>query len=193
MEKKTLSQSLIGFRDKIETVKKDADNPFFKSKYADLPSILEAIRKPLSECKLCITHKTEYHEDNLILKTTLTAEDGNFIESFFPVFGSKPQEVGSSMTYARRYNLQALLDIPTDDDDGNAGNSAKPIKKTTTTTAGAVSTDKPWYNSFEKEKGLIEDAILRGDVTPQGAIDRLEEKYKVNSIIKSEILKLKAN
>ena len=182
-----LHSALILFREKIETVKKTEDNPFFKSKYADLPSILEAIKTPLKESGLSLAHYTARVEDSLELVTVLThAESGESIQSVFPVFGSKPQEIGSSMTYARRYNTQALLDIPTDDDDGNTANMASKTQYKKTETTG-----KPWYNGFEKEKGLIEDAIVRGDCTAQEAIDRLETKYRVNSTVKAEILKFK--
>jgi len=53
---KALAKALSTFRIKIESVKKDANNPFFKSKYADLPSILEAIKLPLIESGLALTH-----------------------------------------------------------------------------------------------------------------------------------------
>ena len=49
METKPIASALITFRSKMESVKKDAENPFFHSKYADLPSIIEGIKKPLQE------------------------------------------------------------------------------------------------------------------------------------------------
>jgi ERF superfamily len=51
-----LFTALAVFRQKVSAVKKDADNPFFKSKYADLPSILEVIKQPLEDSGLAITH-----------------------------------------------------------------------------------------------------------------------------------------
>lgn len=128
---KSLWASLATFRNKIEVVKKDANNPFFKSKYADLPSILDAIKKPLAESGLAITHNMINSDWWYALVTTVIDIDSwELITSEFPVFWSKPQEVGSSVSYARRYNLQALLDIPTDeDDDGNSANTATRTKK----------------------------------------------------------------
>jgi hypothetical protein len=52
----SIYSKLLTFRETISAVKKDADNPFYKSKYADLPSILEAIKTPLKESGLAITH-----------------------------------------------------------------------------------------------------------------------------------------
>lgn len=125
-EIKTMHQSLIEFRSKIDSVQKSATNPHFKSKYADLHSILEAIKEPLKECGLSVSHRCEYMNDSLVVITDL--ENGeDTITSVFPVHGQKPQEIGSSMTYARRYNLSCLLDLPTADDDGNSANDSKKI------------------------------------------------------------------
>lgn len=120
-----LFSALAIFREIVSSVKKDADNPFFKSKYADLPSILEVIKEPLHESGLAVTHKCKSIDSGFVVVTTLGhTESGEFMESEFPVFGSKPQEIGSSISYARRYNLLALLDVPTEDDDGNTANTA---------------------------------------------------------------------
>lgn len=127
---KSIWSSLATFRTKIEVVKKDANNPFFKSKYADLPSILDAIKKPLHESWLALVHNTLNSESWYVCVTTIIdIESGEYIKSEFPVFWTKPQEVWSSISYARRYNIQALLDIPTDDDDdGNNANTAPRTK-----------------------------------------------------------------
>ncbi len=124
-----LFTALVNFRDTVSSVKKWAENPFFKSHYADLPSILEVIKDPLKETGLAISHKCKSIEWGFVVVTILGhAESGESIESEFPVFGNKPQEIGSSISYARRYNLLALLDIPTEDDDGNTANTATRTK-----------------------------------------------------------------
>jgi hypothetical protein len=141
--------ALAIFREKVSAVKKDADNPFFKSKYADLPSILEVIKEPLQLSGLAITHHCKNTDGSFSVITTLAHHStGETIESEFPVFGNKPQEIGSSMSYARRYNLLALLDIPTEDDDGNKANDAK------RTTKEAIQ-EKKWLN-FRDLKQAIE-------------------------------------
>lgn len=124
-----LFTALVNFRDTVSSVKKWAENPFFKSHYADLPSILEVIKDPLKETGLAISHKCKSIDWGFVVVTILGhAESGESIESEFPVFGNKPQEIGSSISYARRYNLLALLDIPTEDDDGNTANTATRTK-----------------------------------------------------------------
>lgn len=131
---KALAKALATFRNKIESVKKDASNPFFKSKYADLPSILETIKDPMKEAWLALTHTAKNSEGGYSLVSTLVEiESWEYVLSEFPIFWTKPQEIGSSITYARRYNTLALLDIPTDeDDDGNAVNTATRIKSEAT-------------------------------------------------------------
>lgn len=146
-----LFTALMTFRDTVSSVKKDADNPFYKSKYADLPSILEVIKDPLKISWLAISHKCKNIEGWFIVVTTLGhAESGESMESEFPVFGNKPQEIGSSLSYARRYNLLALLDIPVEDDDGNTANTATRTKSEYTWW-----TPTKWLN-FKDMKDMIE-------------------------------------
>lgn len=131
-----LSKALAIFREEVSVIAKQTNNPFFKSKYADLPSILEGIKEPLKKSWLALFHKAEWSEDGYYLISTITeTESGESISSAFPLFWSKPQEVWSSLTYARRYNTLALLDIPTDeDDDGNKANTATRTQKQTVDT-----------------------------------------------------------
>lgn len=137
--KNTLYSALGQFREQVSAVKKDADNPFYKSKYADLNSILEVIKNPLLVSGIAISHNCKHTESGFIVVTTLAhIESGEHIESEFPVFGNKPQEIGSSMSYARRYNLLALLDIPTEDDDGQKANEAPRTQKEVQ--------EKKWFN-----------------------------------------------
>ncbi len=127
---KSLLKALCDFRQEVSAVKKGTENPFYRSKYADLPSILEVIKDPLKESWLAISHKCKGTDWGFVVVTTLGhAESWEYTESEFPVFGNKPQEIGSSISYARRYNLLALLDIPTEDDDWNTANTAPRTKK----------------------------------------------------------------
>ncbi len=143
-----LFTALVNFRDTVSSVKKWAENPFFKSHYADLPSILEVIKDPLKETGLAISHKCKSIDWGFVVVTILGhAESGESIESEFPVFGNKPQEIGSSISYARRYNLLALLDIPTEDDDGNTANTA-----TRTKSEYAWGTPVKWMNFSDLKK-----------------------------------------
>lgn len=90
--------------------------------YADLPSILDLTRKPLSENGLAVAQMTVVHEGAMLLVTRLLHSSGEYIEASYPLpIGAAAQDMGSAITYARRYTLCPLLGIaPEDDDDGKA-------------------------------------------------------------------------
>lgn len=130
--KSLLRAAICEFKKKVEPITKDKENPFFKSNYADMASILDVIDKPLAECGLTINSYTIYEGEDLVVRTDLRHKDSEeIITSVFPTFGGKAQEIGSSITYARRYNVQALLNLAAEDDDGNGANKADKIKKKT--------------------------------------------------------------
>lgn len=103
-------------------------NPHFKSKYADLSSVLDAIRAPLSASGLAVVQTMQASEGRLVLRTTLMHASGQFVSTEYPLPSSqKPHEMGSALTYARRYSLAALICNASDeDDDGNAAMAGKP-------------------------------------------------------------------
>ena len=136
--KSELKSALARFKQRNIAILKGKDNPFFKSKYADLAIILEAVESELAGEGLIITSTMSYVEGNLILETLLEHTNSDEVKkTIFPVFGNKPQELGSSITYARRYNIQSLINLAADDDDGNSSNNAAPVKKKLFPTAKA--------------------------------------------------------
>jgi len=98
----------------------DKDNPFFKSKYADLSSVWNAARKPLTDNGLSVVQTTAEDTDGVIVETMLMHTSGQFITGKLKMVPEKktPQGFGSAMTYARRYALAAIVGICPDDDDG---------------------------------------------------------------------------
>jgi hypothetical protein len=109
---------------------KDSANPFFKSKYADLSSVMNACKEPLSKNGLAVLQTTDYKEGQLFLLTTLAHSSGQWMRSLLPVVTEKnnAQGIGSAITYMRRYALSAMVGITGEDDDGNASCSM-PEKK----------------------------------------------------------------
>lgn len=103
---------------------KDADNPFFKSKYADLASVTRAIRGPLTANGIAWTQLPSASADlsSVTVRTILMHVSGETIESIIsmPVKERTPQACGSALTYARRYALSAMVGLEADDDDGAA-------------------------------------------------------------------------
>lgn len=120
-----LAAALSKAQAKIESADKSAANPFFKSRYADLPSVWAACRKALTDNGLSVVQTTDTSENGLVLETTLLHSSGQWISSLYPINPVKndPQGLGSAITYGRRYALMALVGVVADDasdDDGNA-------------------------------------------------------------------------
>lgn len=105
---------------------KDTSNPFFKSKYVSLDSIVEKVTPLLDEQKLLALH---YTQEKHVVTEIIDTEDGTSVKSAFPLIESNdPQKLGSCISYAKRYNLGQIFNIITDrDDDANAasGNDDK--------------------------------------------------------------------
>lgn len=103
----------------IEGAVKDATNPFFKSKYADLSSVIQAIKAPLAAHGLSVTQLTDFNEDRIFVETQISHISGQWMRGRFPIFmkDDSPQALGSGTSYSRRYALQAALSVSSIDDD----------------------------------------------------------------------------
>lgn len=117
-----LAAALSKAQSSMERAKKDSQNPFFKSKYADLESVWEACRESLAENELAVIQAPQMQGEGVCLETTLTHSSGEWIRSVMPLFLGKrdAQALGSAITYARRYALAAMVGIVQSDDDGEA-------------------------------------------------------------------------
>lgn len=106
----------------LENVAKDSVNPHFKSRYADLAAVLNAVRPVLAAHGLAILQPMVESEKGVSVLTRLVHETGEWMESSvtFPTSDTKAQTLGAVTSYARRYALQAFLGISSDDDDGNS-------------------------------------------------------------------------
>lgn len=123
-----LAKALCKAQGKMKHAIKDSNNPFFKSKYADLASVVDASRPALVENELSVVQFTEGN----ILHTMLLHSSGEWIRGHIElkpmrqvkdsgwVESHDPQSYGSCITYARRYAMAAITGVATEDDDGNA-------------------------------------------------------------------------
>jgi hypothetical protein len=101
---------------------KDSQNPFFKSKYADLTSVIKAIKEPFTRFGLSYTQFPISNLDGIGVITTLMHRSGQWMREEFviPLTKRDPQAAASLITYARRYALQSMAGIPTADDDAES-------------------------------------------------------------------------
>lgn len=167
---KEIAQALVTFHVKVGTITKDAKNPFFKSKYASLSNILEAINEPLAESGLSIA---QFPTGQNGLTTILMHSSGEWMSAEYEMKPVKddPQGRGSSITYQRRYALAAILSLNIDEDDD--ANQASYVSQ--------PEDDRKWLNKGTKEwdavvKRLTEGTAKLADIKKHFKLNKENEK-----------------
>jgi hypothetical protein len=119
----------------IKAAKKSADNPFFKSKYADLAEIISVTKDDLAANDLAVVQMPSGIGGAVGLTTLVTHKSGQWLASYYEMTpkDQTPQGYGSAITYMRRYAMGSVLKVATEaDDDGNGASGKKsPVKPTT--------------------------------------------------------------
>lgn len=160
----TIAGALLKAQKEMEGAKKDSKNPFFKSKYSDFNSVLEAVKGPLNNNGISILqpHRVDCVENKqyMVVETILLHESGEFLSSETQVVVAKandPQSLGSAQTYARRYGLQSLTALPSEDDDGEKGmnRTAKPANKQ----ASKPTASKPAASGFGGSGSVVDKKV----------------------------------
>lgn len=165
-----LSKALFRFQANVTKIKKDASNPFFKSKYASLSHILDEIDSHLIEAGILIMqHPVNSDNVDLISLSTMVvhAETGEFMESVFSMSPAKkdPQGVGSCISYMRRYALTSILKLNVDDDDGNEASTLKKVLQTSQIEKSRKERDMALFSGLVDKIGLCQSpAELAGMV-----------------------------
>ena len=144
-----LTKAMIEFHKKCPKIPKSSKNPFLKSKYADLSTILDIVQPVLCECGLNIQ---QHPSEDFGLVTILSHISGEYIASSYNMQPLEsiidkeskakaitPQSIGSVITYQRRYAIGAVLNLnidddtdaqPTDDQVSSGPATPPPVKKT---------------------------------------------------------------
>lgn len=185
MEKSTnisnLAKALITFQLKVEKIEKDASNPFFKSKYATLTNILDAISVPLIESGIAVTQFPT--GENGLTTLLIHGESGEYIQETYFMTGMKstPQERGSFISYQRRYALASILNLnisDESDDDGNASTFGSiPMTKEVV--------EKKWLNKGTKEY----DGAVQKMKDGKSSIEALRKYFMISKETESSLLK----
>ena len=118
---KQIATALLKAQSEMSNPKKGAVNPFFKSKYADLNAIREAVIPILNANGISVLQPIVHVDNKNFVKTILLHESGEFMESLTEIIYNKindAQAQGSGISYARRYSLQSFVCVGADDDDG---------------------------------------------------------------------------
>jgi hypothetical protein len=178
----TLAKALVRFNNNAPSIIKNATNPHFRSAYANLGGILDAVRIPLAEVGLSVLQLLG--ETNIT--TMLLHESGEYIETTTPLIISKmdAQGYGSSVSYQRRYALSALLSLApceASEDDGNAASTL--AKKFHNSPAPAPKAEQievtPKENIQRLKKAVAQVEAIESGVSSNITLNELMERDKV--------------
>lgn len=115
--------AFVAAQSELTGVVKDAKNPHFRSTYATLEAVTDALRPVLAKHKLAyMQFPGTLTEVGLTVQTIVFHECGEGAVGNFtvPIAKRDPQGAGSAITYACRYALMAAFGLPPTDDDGEA-------------------------------------------------------------------------
>ena len=132
---KQIAEALVSAQKEIKFAVKDSTNPHYKSKYANINSVIDAVKAPLNNNNIAILQSLSPSDDGkLHLTTRLIHSSGEWIEdtAVCPLQKQDAQGLGSAVSYIRRYSLSAFLSIYSDtDDDGQSAalNAADYLQK----------------------------------------------------------------
>ena len=134
-------------RKNIQPIKRDGKNPHFGNHYATLDNVIEAVTSPLDDAGFILTHRTFGNEHGMFVQTSIIHEEdrNSVLSTDIPIVLHKQdmQALGGAITYARRYGILSLLNLPTEDDDGNLASA--PTKRG----ASDNKSDKPVANIWK--------------------------------------------
>jgi hypothetical protein len=104
---------------------KNATNPAFKTKYANLAAVVEAVMPSMNDNGLAVIQSPSFDGEILNIETYIVHQEGGWIKSILEVRPAKTdaQGIGSAITYLRRYALMSIAGVAPEDDDGNAASS----------------------------------------------------------------------
>ena len=170
---KELATALNKAQADMSGAKKKATNPFFKSKYSDMNAVVDAVRIPFSENGLSYSQFPLFENGCVGVETILMHDSGEWISSILmlPMTKQDPQAAGSAITYARRYSLQSIAGIPSEDDDGNS----------------TVKSSKPKIDIAEvaKQCGWTNQQVCESFPTPLQSIKDIEDLEACAAYIRS--------
>lgn len=179
-----ISIALLGAQKEMANAVKDSNNPFFKSKYADLNSVREACMPALNKFGISLIQPIVSDNGKNYVNTILLHESGEFLSGLTEIMYAKQNDAqaqGSGITYARRYGMQSMCNIGVEDDDGNK--ASNPLDNGNQNTS-APANDKPWLNETDKESWSKVVAAIKGGKT----IADIQTKWAISKPNQAKLL-----
>jgi hypothetical protein len=156
----------------MESARKESSNPAFKSKYADLTSVMDAAKPALGDNGIAVMQPVTADGEGVLVATVLIHTSGQWIGSrlaLTPKDGS-PQATGSAITYGRRYGLAGILGMTAEDDDGNAA-SQPGQARLVSRPKGAMKPMPRTEAEWEFEDPALVDYLNRAELSSDSAKD----------------------
>ena len=171
----------------IKPVAKEATNPHFRSRYADLNTILAEVKPVLHKHGLYILQPIE---DGEVFTRIVDAETGATVcESSLPLsMTGTPQQRGSEITYYRRYTLQSLLALEAEDDDANAATPSAPANRPAPPSGNDPDDNKPWIDgNNDRWLKAMEHVKGKGEEEVKKALAHLGKDFKINKTMREAL------
>jgi len=164
-------EKLFHLQQEIGSISKDAKNPFYKSKYFDINSLIGQLKPLLAKHQLLLMQPIN---DNKVYSVIHDLDGSSVTSSMELPVGLDAQKMGSAVTYFRRYTLQSLLGLQAVDDDGNLASTTRPQKPALT-------------KSNPKFQGILE-WVQKG-----GRVDKLLDRYTIEPELFASLKKMEEN
>lgn len=193
---KNIDKKIFIVQSEAPVIRKNSDNPYFKSKYAEYPEIQAEVRPITIKQGLLVNFAPV--AGNLLIMTVKDIETGEYYEVTMDLktIQDSPQAQGSAITYGKRYMYTAFFDLiieDASDDDGNAASNAKPKeqKQAQQTQQPAANASKPVdpnrpYLNPDTEKWFDAKMYL---FTKSGTIEKTLKKYRLSKVNQETIIK----
>ncbi len=127
-----ISAALSKAQIKMKVPAKDKVNPHFRNRYCSLGSVISSCKDALNECGISMTQPLVDIDGKTYVVTTLSHSSGQWMRSYLSLRAAEnanSQQMGSALTYARRYSLCAMVGIDGDEDDDGEAAAQAPSQK----------------------------------------------------------------
>jgi len=193
-----LAEALNKAQTQMEKAKKDSNNPFFKSKYADLSAVWEACKDAILNNGFCVMQPLAGSDakGNTLIVTMLIHTSGEWVKGVLSMPIAKPvknkddsisyvvdpQTVGSAITYGRRYSLAAMLNVMLEDDDAEGAmgrreqQQADKFMKKSDSPSKSIGDGKATAKQLSYLKKLIEDGKVSNETLKKFLSEKHVEK-----------------
>lgn len=174
-----IAAAVIAAQGEMPSAKKTADNPFFKSKYADLAGCIEAARPVLKAHGLGVIQSADCDGEYAVVETLLVHGSGEWLKSRTVLRPTKadPQGMGSAVTYARRYAYMAIIGQAAEDDDGNAASQPNGHGNVAKVEQPAARRESPVQTDAKRKAFFANAAKL--DVSGDSAKDFVKQMFEL--------------